>query len=233
MSLHEPGLGSRLRDRAAEAFGFERGDEALGQRVGSPFGHPPCSPFPISPPPPRSQGLPERGLMLAETPKLRSRDPRKGGAGVLNEAVTVMDETDRWSLAGGGTVEGGEGQFGAHVLPAGMRQAAPETGIERESQIQSAFPRLDAGEVTLPDHPWSIRLGHFGQPVLGAPVIVAAVWSPALPTSLFPSASSVVRGRKRRFCLGRRPASRIRRLTRFLPQRCPTSRRLSWMRGLP
>jgi len=36
---------------------------------------------------------------------------------------------------------------------------------------------------------------------------------------------------KRRFCLGRRPLSRISRAMRFLPQRCPRSARSSRMRG--
>ena len=44
---------------------------------------------------------------------------------------------------------------------------------------------------------------------------------------------SVVRGRKRRFCRGRRPSNRMSRAMRFLPQRCPRSWRSSRTRRQP
>ena len=108
----------------------------------------------------------------------------------MDAAIAVVNEAGDRTLAGGGAAEGGQGQLGTHVFAAVMGQAAPGAGIERESQIEPALPRLEVGEVALPDHPRPIRCGHFGEPVLGDPVTMAAVGGAGPEAALLPGSQA-------------------------------------------
>ena len=66
-------------------------------------------------------------------------------------------------------------QLDAQVGPAMMSHATARAAIEGEGQKEPAFAGFDVGEVTLPDHARPLGSGHFGQPVFGHWIVVAAV----------------------------------------------------------
>ena len=89
----------------------------------------------------------------------------KGGRGVLDAAVAVMEQAGGWRLASESSGEGGCDQFGAHVGPAMVGDATTAASVDGEGEIKPAFGGLDVGKIALPDHAGTMRCGHFAQPV--------------------------------------------------------------------
>ena len=153
--VEDPQFGERFgwRNRVAEAFGFQRGDEALSQGIviGIAFAAHAWS------------NAPDFQAML------------KGIGGILAAAITVVDKTNERSLTGHCVLESRRGQFSEHVLPADVSDAAARTAIEGKGQIKPALLGLDVGDIALPELAWAIRRRHLCQPVFRDLVIMATL----------------------------------------------------------
>ena len=124
---HQFGDRFSWRNRVAEAFGFQRGDEALSQGV-------------------------VIGISFATHAWSDAPGPQamlEGIGGVLASSITVVDKTNEGSLTGHCMLETRRGQLSEHVLPAGVSDAAARTAIEGKGQIKPALLGLDAGDIAL------------------------------------------------------------------------------------
>ena len=132
------------------------------------------------------------------------------------------------------------------IFAAGRPYRAPSTSSVRRwsamaqpAQKSLRYPPTERvkhdREVQIP------RIGRYTQKFLGKVMSATQSWSGSSAlksrstrsgTGRAPSSRIVVEGRLRRLT-PRRPAAFIRRATRFLPRRIPSSRKAAWTRGAP
>ena len=107
----EPGGSFRGWDPAGEAFGFERGDEALGERI--------------------VVGV---GAAAHAGGDAVSREPiAESAASVLDPAIAMVNQSRRRVFPRPGLLEGGQDQFGAQFVMTVMGEALPATAVESKS----------------------------------------------------------------------------------------------------
>ena len=156
--------GAGGRGDFAEAFGFQRGDEAFCQGVVVRIG--------------RATHVQSDAVGVGESGEVRG--------GVLDAAIAMVEQAGRWRPALDGEGEGRGGEFRSHVGTAVVGDAAAGAGVEGEGEKEPAFAGFEVGKVALPDEAGPIRRGDFSRPVFGDGMSVAAVGGAGPEAPLLP-----------------------------------------------